>query len=99
MDAVESVSCIGWPGAPCTDSGEHDGDVVRQEATPFSPSHKTLQTIQVTLVQEPPPCWRRVHESSNRRCPCKTIQGLTGHSSRSKGPQVEEEQEPRMLLT
>src|SRR6218665_93729 len=24
MDAVESVSCIGWPGAPCTDSGEHD---------------------------------------------------------------------------
>ena len=25
MDAVKSVSCIGWPDAPCTDSGEHDG--------------------------------------------------------------------------
>jgi len=25
MDAVETVGCIGWPGAPCTDSGEHDG--------------------------------------------------------------------------
>jgi len=29
MDAVESVSCIGWPGAACTQctgSGGHDGD-------------------------------------------------------------------------
>ena len=25
MDAVESVSCIGWPGASSTDSGQHDG--------------------------------------------------------------------------
>ena len=25
MDAVETVGCIGFPGAPCTDSGEHDG--------------------------------------------------------------------------
>jgi len=81
MDAVKSVSCIGWPDAPCTDSGEHDGvtnyrpkevgvrtgrhvyegvGVVRKEATPFSTSHKTLETIQVTLVQEPLSCWRRV---------------------------------------
>jgi len=51
---------------------------------PFSASHKTLQTIHVTLVQEHPPCWRRVHESSDRCCPCNAIQGLTGHSSLSK---------------
>jgi len=24
MDAVESVRCIGWPGAACTDSEEHN---------------------------------------------------------------------------
>jgi len=29
------------------------GGVIRQEATPFSASHKTFQTIQVTLAQEP----------------------------------------------
>jgi len=45
------------------------GGVIRQEATPSSALHKTLQMIQVTLVQEPPPRWRRIHESSNRCCP------------------------------
>src|SRR6218665_341115 len=63
------------------------GGVIRQEATPFSASHKTRQTIQVTLVQEPPPRWRRVHESFDRCCPCNVMQGFTGPSSRSKGPQ------------
>jgi len=31
--------------------------IVLQVATPFSTSHQSLQTIQVMLVQEPPPCW------------------------------------------
>src|SRR6218665_2374403 len=60
------------------------GGVVRQEATHFSASHKTLQTIQV--AQEPPR-WRRVHESSDRFCPFNVIQSLTGHCAHSKGPQ------------
>jgi len=63
-----------------------EGGIIRQEATPFSASHKTFQTIQVTLAQEPPPRWRHLHESADRCCPCNVMQGLPGHSSRLKGP-------------